>query len=187
MILSLLMTNLKLVLLEIILIMLVNNSPLFKMLNLNLPLLLNILQKLTEIYEGCLIDVTITNNTDINFKTFWLDFVALDVKGYPFDDAYFKVSMRPNQRAFDQKYVEPGLASGNNCNAIRGVEFNRLLLEVYDKDNIPRALLIEDTIELDELRSYTREDFFEIVNKAIIFDNQSPITKIVKNILPRTF
>ena len=145
------------------------------------------LQKLTEIYEGCLIDVTITNNTDINFKTFWLDFVALDAKGYPFDDAYFKVSMRPNQRAFDQKYVEPGLASGNNCNAIRGVEFNRLLLEVYDKDNIPRALLIEDTIELDELRSYTREDFFEIVNKAIIFDNQSPITKIVKNILPRTF
>jgi hypothetical protein len=48
-------------------------------------------------------------------------------------------------------------------------------------------MLIEDTIELDELKSYTREDFFEIVNKAIIFDNQSPITKIVKNILPRTF
>ena len=145
------------------------------------------LQKLIETYDGCHIDVTITNNTDINFKTFRLGFVALDAKGYPFDDAYFRVSMRPNQRVFDQSYIEPGLASGNNCNAIRGMEFNELLLTVYDKDNIPRALLIEDTIELDELRSYTREDFFEIVNKAIIFDNQSPITKIVKNILPRTF
>ena len=145
------------------------------------------LQKLTETYDGCHIDVSITNNTDINFKTFRLSFVALDAKGYPFDDAYFRVSMRPKQRVYDQSYIESGRASGNNCNAIRGIEFNHLLLTVYDTNNISRSLLIEDTIELNELKSYNREDFFEIVIKAIIFDNQTQITKIVKNISPKTF
>jgi hypothetical protein len=148
------------------------------------------IQKLIETYDGCTIDVTISNNTDINFKTFRLGFVALDAKGYPFDNDYFRVKMRPNQRVFHRSYIQSGLASGNNCTAIRGIDFNQLHFTVYDKDNIPQSsqvMLIEDTIELDELQSYTRDDFFEIVTKAIIFDNKSPITKIVKNILPRTF
>ena len=69
------------------------------------------------------------------------------------------------------------------------------MIEIYGKLQCPycdkaKALCERENYEysykqLDE--DFTREDFFESVTKVIIFDNQSPITKIVKNILPKTF
>ena len=115
----------------------------------------------------CRVHYEISNNTNINFKTFGFEAKASDVNGQTIQQKFFWAPVRPMKTVSPDRLYETVENSDDPCDEISAIHLYDPYLEIYDHTGKGINLKSAGSIELTATETYTADEFYSLISSIV--------------------